>query len=276
LSWLVLPAQDDTLYYEEDSLQMPPVRFHLQTLSAAVMDGNVQFFEGYSHEILYSDASSGLPLYSDWVLYSNSQLLPKYFQAGVQAGFTDTLRALRLRLGLQYAHRVDSLAYTSDFFTNDTVLGRLGSERGGFVGISVAGIKQSKKLLGFLRLYGGAELELGLSPRGRISFAEYSYDLGDQQLLDYNRFSAFSKPRMSVFVNALLGFETVFAQRFGIIGELRSGLGSQIVVKEKAKGMARTAIQLGLQYYLWDYIKKPLPQRPHVIEEEPITPLPQF
>lgn len=281
LSGGVLPAQGDTLYgdtlyVEEDTFRMPPVRFHLQTFSASLMDGTVQFFEGFDQEILYADASSGLPLYTDWHLYSRGSQLPTYYQFGVQAGLTDTLRALRLRLGVQYAFREDSLAYTSDFYTNDTVLGRYGTERGGFGGVSIAGLKQTRKLLGFLRLYGGAELELGLSPRGRINFTEFSYDLSEEKVLEMNTFTAMSKPRMVVFVNAILGFETVFAKRFGLVGELRSGLGSQIVVKEKAKGIARTTYQLGLQYYLWDYTKKRMPQRPHVIEPEPATPMPQF
>lgn len=276
-----LPAQVDTVYADslyalEDSFQMPPVQFHLQTLSASYMDGNVQFFEGFDQEILYADASSGLPLYTDWHLYSRGSLLPTYYQFGLQAGLTDTLRALRLRLGIQYAYRKDSIDYSSDFYTNDTVLGRVGSEQGGFGGVSIAGLKQSRKLLGFLRLYGGAELELSLSPRGRIHFIEYSYDLSEQKVLEMNTFSAISKPRMVVFVNAILGFETVFAQRFGFVGELRSGLGSQIVLKQRAKGIARTTFQLGLQYYLWDYRKKSLPQRPHTVEEEPATPMPQF
>lgn len=281
LSAVALPAQVDTvysdsLYVEEDTFQMPPVRFHLQTFSATFMDGSVQFFEGFDHEILYADASSGLPLYTDWHLYSRGTQLPSYYQYGVQVGLTDTLRALRLRLGLQYAHREDSLRYTSDFYTNDTILGRYGTERGAFVGVSISGLKQSRKLLRFLRLYGGAELELGLSPRGRIAFTEYSYDFSEQRVLEQNDFTADSKPRLTVFANAILGFETIFAKRLGLVGELRSGLGSQIVVKQRARGIARTTFQVGVQYYLWDYHKKRLPQRPHVIEEQPATPMPQF
>lgn len=274
--WQWVVGQVDTLYVEEDTFRLPPIRFHLQTVSASWMDGNVQFFEGFSQEILYADASSGLPLYSDWHLYSNSSILPTYYQMGVQMGLTDSVRGLRLRLGIQYARRHDSLAYGSDFYTNDTVLGRLGAEYGGFGGISVAGLKQTRKLMGFLRLHGGAELEVGISPRSKIRVSEYAYDLSEQRLLEYNVFDARGKPRMNVFVNAILGLETIVAKRVGIVAEVRSGLGAQIVVRQRAYGMARTTYQLGLQYYLWDYNRKALPQPMHIMDEPPAMPLPEF
>ena len=264
----VLPAQGDTIYYyEEDTTpKLPPIHFALQTFGAYWTDGRVQFFEGYNHDILYANAISGLPLYSDWFLYSASSIVPSYFQVGVHTGLTDSTRGLRLRLGLQYAQRIDSMAYSGGYLTTDTALGRIATERGAFVGASVAIMKQSRTMLKFLRLHGGADLEVGLSPRSRISAIEYAYDIGDEVLLDYNVFPARGKPRMNVFLNAVVGFETVFGGRFGLTGEIRSGLGTQIVVKQKAFGIARTAYMVGVQYYLWNHNRRPLPPTPHVVE----------
>lgn len=268
-----LPAQGDTLWVDavEDTVpQLPPIRFHLQTIGAYYLDGRVQFFDGYNREILFANASSGLPLYSDWHLFSGESLLPDYFQAGFNFGFTDSIRGLRLRVGALYVNRRDTVAYSGGYLTTDTVLGRLGNEQGAFGGVSVAIMKQSRTLLKFLRLYGGADLEAGLSVKSEIRLSEFAYDMGEQRFLDYNVFSANGKPRMDVFLNAVVGLETVFAKRFGFMFEVRSGLGTQVVVKEKAFGMARTAFVGGLQYYLWDHQRKPLPPRNPEWEDAPL------
>jgi hypothetical protein len=266
----VLRAQPDTLFYiEEDTTPaLPPVRFHLQTLGAYWLDGRVQFFDGYNREILYADASTGLPLYSDWHLFSPNSLLPTYFQVGMQAGFTDSIRGLRLRMGVMYAHRTDTMSYSGGYLTTDTALGRLASESGGFGGVSITMMKQTRTLFKFLRLYGGAEFEAGLSPQSKIRSTEFAYDIGDEKLLAYNVFLARGRPRLNVFLNAVVGFETVFGKHYGFVAEVRSGLGSQLVVKEKAYGMARTAYMVGLQYYLWDHQRRPLPTRLHEVEPE--------
>ncbi len=269
----IFAQSDSVIVYSAPPL--PPVSFHLQTLALSWVDGNVQFFEGFDHEILYANAQSGLPIYPDWQAYSRGVIQPKYYQFGAHVAFADSVRGLKLRLGAYYSRRSDSMAYGSDFAITDTVFGRRASEKGAFGSISFAGIKQSRKLLSFIRFHGGAELELGLSPKSRISYAEYAYDLGENRVLEYNEFTAAGKPRFLAFCSAILGFETIFLHRVGFTAEVKSGLGAQIVVKEKSFGMARTSYHFGLNYYLFDYKRKPLPRPvPILIESEGGTPPP--
>jgi hypothetical protein len=278
---LMARAQPDSL--APDSMwvlldTLPPAKFRLQTLSASWMDGNVQFFEGYSQPILYADAQSGLPIYSDWIAYQRANsILPAYFQLSGSISLLDSVRGIKLRLSASYSHREDSMAYGSQFTINDTIYGRLASEKGSFGSVSVAGIKQSRKIFNCIRFHGGAEVEVGLSPVSRIEFAEYSSDLGAGLIVDYNEFRSVGKPRFMVMANAILGLETVFFKHFGFTVEVKSGLGAQLVVKEKAFGQARTAYHLGINYYLWDYNRKALPKM--VPTRQPIPgapPTPEF
>lgn len=268
-----LPVFGQTDSISVDTIpSLPPLSLHLHTLSLSWVDGNVQFFEGYDHEILYANAQSGLPIYPDWPAYSRGVVQPKYFQFGAQVAFVDSIRGIKFRLGGYYSRRSDSMAYGSDFAINDTVFGRRASEKGAFGSISFAGMKQSRKLLGIFRFHGGAELELGLSPQSRISYAEYSYDLGENKIIEYNEFSALGKPRFLVFGSAILGMETIFLHRLGFTAEVKSGLGAQIVVKEKSFGMARTSYHFGINYYLFDYKRKPLPRPVMILIEEETAP----
>ena len=271
-------AQTDTI--SSDTLQpLPPLSFHLQSIGLSWVDGNVQFFEGYDHEILYADAESGLPIYPDWPAYSRGVIQPQFYQFGANIAFVDSIRGLKLRFGAYYAHRSDSFAYGSDFAINDTIFGRIASEKGNFGSVSFAGMKQSRKLFGFLRFHGGAEIEVGLSPSSRISFTEYAYDLGEDRLIEYNTFNASGKPRFNLFCSAILGMETVFWNHIGFTAEVKSGLGAQLVVKERGFGMARTSYHLGLNYYLFNYNRKPLPPPIYIQideEETPPPPTPDF
>ncbi len=220
----------------------------------------MQFFQGYDARILYADAQSGLPIYPDWGLYSRSTVFPTFFQIGAHASFVDTVRGLKLRFSANYSRRADTMDYASDFIINDTVYGRTASEKGSFGSVAVAGLKQTRKLLGFVRFHGGAELELGLSPSSRIAFVEYSFDYGAEHVVDYNEFRAMGKPRFSAFATAILGVETVFFKHFGFSAEVKSGLGAQLVVMERAFGMGRTTYHLALNYYIFDYNRRPLPK----------------
>jgi hypothetical protein len=271
LASLSLFAQPDSIYVEEyweDTVPpLPPVAFHLQEIGLDWTDGSVQFFEGYDVGILYADAQSGLPIYSDWGLYSRGAILPTYYQFGIHAALVDTIRGLKLRISGMFAHREDSMNYSSDFHVNDTVYGRIASEKGSFGSASIAALKQTRKLLKFVRFYGGAELELGLSPTSKILFSEYAADIGEDRLVEYNEFRSKGKPRFLAMATAILGFETVFFKHFGFAFEVKSGLGYQLVVKEKAYGMGRTTYHVGLNYYLFDYSRKALP-RPSMVPRE--------
>jgi hypothetical protein len=272
LAGLGLCAQQDSAYAGmemEDSIPpLPPVSFHLHEFGLDWVDGSVQFFEGYDAQILYANSQSGLPIYPDWGLYSRTPILPRYYQMGVHAAVVDSVRGLKLRISGFYSHREDSMNYGSDFHVNDTVYGRIAAEKGGFGSVAVAAIKQSRKLFGFLRFYGGAELELGLSPRSKILFQEYAADTGDDRLVEYNEFQAIGKPRFNVFGTAILGLETVFFKRFGFLFEIKSGLGWQLVIEEKAFGMGRTTYHAGLNYYLFDFNRKALPRPIPVPKDE--------
>lgn len=275
---LALPAQTDSIAYEQEMVDsyppLPPVAFHFQEIGASWIDGSVQFFEGYDAQILYADAQAGLPIYPDWGLYSRNALLPKYYQLGLRAALVDTVRGVKLRLGAAYSYREDSVNYGSDFQVNDTVYGRLASEKGGFGSVSFAALKQSRKVLRCLRFYGGVKVEVGLSPTSKILFSEYAADIGEDRYVEYNQFRAKGKPRFNVSGTALLGFETVFFKHIGFLFEVESGLGWQLVVKERAFGMGRTTYHAGLSYYLFDYNRKALP-RPIPVprrDEEPDQP----
>ncbi len=239
---------------------LPPLKFHLHDFGVSHTDGSVQFFQGYDARILYADAQAGLPIYPDWGLYSRSTVFATFFQVGAHASVVDTVRGIKLRFSANYSRREDTMDYTSDFIVNDTIYGRFATEHGSFGSVAIAGLKQSRKILGFLRFHGGAELELGLSPTSRISFAEYSFDYGAERIVDYNEFRAVGKPRFVGYATAILGMETVFFKHFGFSAEVKSGLGAQLVVKEKAFGMGRTTYHLALNYYLFDYNRRALPR----------------
>jgi hypothetical protein len=255
---------------------LPPVAFHWHDIGLAWTDGSAQFFQGYDARILYADAQSGLPIYPDWGLYSRSTVFPTFFQVGGHASIVDTVRGLKLRFSANYSQRFDTMDYGSDFVINDTVYGRMASEKGSFGSIALAGLKQSRKLLGIFRFHGGAEVELGLSPSSRITFVEYSFDYGAEQIVEYNAFQASGKPRFTGYATAILGMEAVFFKHFGFTAEVKSGLGAQLVVKERVFGMGRTTYFLALNYYLFDYNRRPLPKpiRVPIIFPEDDTPPP--
>lgn len=221
------------------------------------MDGNIQFFEGYNYLILYSDAQFGLPLYADWQVYSGISLIPEFFQASANFSLVDTSRGLRLRFSANYSYRKDSLAMTSGFAVNDTIFGRNASEEGRFYGFTASGMKLTRKFLGFLRLYAGAEIQLGLSPRSTISLTEYSYDIGEGRVIEANTFAAPGKARFNLWGRALVGLEAVLGGHYGLTLEVKSGLGTQFVLGESSYGLAANAYHIGLSYYFWDFTGRP-------------------
>gem|GEM_PF-2140244 len=259
-------SQDDGVVTVEDSI--PPLEFHLQSFGTSFRDGSTQFFDGYNYQILLANSQSGLPLFFDWNNYQGEILLPNYQQFEVHAGLVDTTRGIKLRGGVTYFNRFDSMATTSFLARDDTILGRNAGERTTFYGITVGCMKMSRKLGNFVRLYGGAEIEMLFSRRSDISFVEYAYDFGDNEFLSRNNFEVVGKPKFNFFGSALLGFETIFFKHFGFFGEIKSGMGTQIVLREGRFGMAKTAYHLGLNYYLFDYKRKPFPLRSVLVEEE--------
>lgn len=238
------------------------------------MDGNFQFFEGYNYQILYSNSRFGLPLYPDWSVYSGIVTMPEFYRYSGHINIVDSSRGLKLRISGDYTYRKDSMATTSGFALNDTIFGRNASEEGVFGGITITGMKQTRKLAGFLRLYGGAEFEAAISPQSNIFFVEYAYDVGENRIVEQNIFNTAGKARMNLWARALLGIELVFFDRVGVNAEVKSGLGTQIVLQETSFGLAANAWYLGLNYYFWDFTRaKRLPAAP---AERPATPLPSF
>lgn len=235
-------------------------KFNLQSFGLSFRDGTTQFFEGYNYEILLSNARAGLPIFLDWPDYSGVVVLPEYHQFAGHAAWVDTIRGLKLRAGLTYLQRKDSMATTADFTRNDTIFGRNASEFARYYGVTFGGMKMSRKLLNCIRLYGGAEVEMVFSPRSDIYFLLFAYDIGDQRIVEANEFEVGGKARANVYASALLGLETVFFKRIGFFLEVKSGLGAQVVLREKTFGLAKNAYHLGLNYYLWDYKRKPLPK----------------
>lgn len=241
-------------------------KFNLQSFGASYRDGTSQFFDSYNYQILMSNAQQGLPIFLDWPSYSGVVVLPEYWQLEAHAAWVDTIRGLKLRAGLSYLQRLDSMATTGNFMRNDTVFGRNASEFARFYGITLGGVKMSRKLGNFMRLYGGAEFEALLAPRSDIYFLLFAYDIGEERIIEFNEFNVKGKPRLNLYGSALLGMEMVFWKHFGFFLEVKSGLGMQVVLRERTFGIAKNAYHLGLNYYLWDYKRKPLP-RP-ILEEE--------
>ena len=99
------------------------------------------------------------------------------------------------------------------------------------------------------------------SPSSDISFLEYAYDVGEEQFLSINEFELEGKPKFNLFASALLGLETVFFEHIGFLFEIKSGLGIQLLANESSFGLAKNAYHAGLNYYLFDYKRKPLPNR---------------
>ena len=235
-------------------------KFHLQSFGLSFRDGTTQFFESYNYEVLLANAREGLPIFLDWPDYSGVVLLPEYHQFAGHAAWVDTIRGLKLRAGLTYLQRKDSMATTADFTRNDTIFGRNASEFARYYGITVGGMKMSRKLFNTVRLYGGAEIEMVVAPRSDIYFLLFAYDIGEQSIVDFNEFRVEGKARANFYGSALLGLETVFFKHIGFFFEVKSGLGMQVVMREKTFGLAKNAYHIGLNYYLWDYKRKQLPK----------------
>ncbi len=264
-------AGDTIYYYEPDSLPPKGERFHLQSFGASYRNGSHQFFDGYNYEVLTANAREGLPVFLDWPDYSGAVVLPEYRQFGVNAAWVDTTRGFKIRVGLTYFERKDSLQTGSDFMRYDTIFGRNASEFGRFYGFTAAGVKQSRKILNFFRLYGGAEIEAMVSPRSDIYFLLYAYDIGEERFVDINEFNVEGKPRFNVYGSALVGLETVFWKHLGFFLEAKSGLGAQFVLRERTFGMAKNAYHIGMNWYLWDYRRKPM-ARKSMIVPPPVEP----
>ena len=263
------PGGDTIFVYEPDTLPPRGERFHLNSFGVNFRDGSHQFFDGYNYQILNANAREGLPVFLDWPDFSGAVILPTYWQVEGHAAWVDTSRGIKIRTGLTYMQRKDSMQTGSEFSRYDTIYGRNASEFGHFYGFTAAAMKQSRKFWGFLRLYGGAEVEAMVSPRSDIYFLLYAYDIGEERIVDLNEFEVEGKPRFNLYASALLGLETVFWKHFGFFLEVKSGLGGQFVLREQTFGMAKNAYHLGLNWYLWDYKRKPMQRREIIIPPPP-------
>ncbi len=212
-------------------------------------DGTMQYFEGYNHNILYSNARAGLPLYSDWNLYSQLTTFPSYFQMGGWAQIADTSKRLRMRFGLTYFNRSDTMLYTSALGTNEMIFGRGATEETNFIGFQFGLFKTTRRILKGVYLYGGADSELGILINSKIEFFEYSYDTQKGMVVEENHFPVKGRLRTSPIVSALIGLELRPYKWIGIIAEARSGVGGSWVINEGFFGISRTNLSLGLSLY---------------------------
>ncbi len=248
-------------------------KFRLQSFGISFRDGISQYFNGYNYVTLLANARAGLPLFFDWPQYSGEILVPDYTQYEGHIAWVDTVSGFKMRVGLTYFQRFDSMATNSMVMQFDTILGRNASEFTRFGGVTWAGKKQSRKIASFFRLYGGAELEILFSPISEINFLEYAYDVGEDKFLSINEFQVKGKPKFNIFGSALLGLETVFFEHMGLLFEVKSGLGIQLLTNENSFGLAKNAFHVGLNYYFFDY-KRKRPSRsilnPVQIEEAPL------
>lgn len=234
---------------QTDSLK----KWHLYGAGGGYMDGLSQYFEGYSHEVMLMNASSGLPLYSDWDNYSRLAFTPGFWQTGAWVKFANPNKKSQLRVNLTYTFRSDTLVYTSLFETGDTSFGRSAIENTRMVFAGVSFMQSTRMVAKFFRLYVGAEGDFGFGPRTKIDFAEYKFDIREGRLLEVNEFPSIGNPRFQIFASALLGVEFCFLRHFGLTAEVRSGFGGHFVVSEKPVGMSKTVWNLGANYYFKSY-----------------------
>lgn len=214
--------------------------------------GPTQFFEGYNRDLMYANASAGLPLLPQWEAFTDAAVASEHFQAGVRGYIVDTAETFRLRVSLSFARRDDSLFYQGSLSANDTVEVRAGKERSNFLVFGFSTIKATRKLGGFLRLYAGAELELGVSRRSRMNFWQYRYDISEGGIVDeINYFPAAGSPKFTALAFAQLGTEICLAKYFALNFELRSGIGAHLVMRTAPVGLSKTQLSMGLNVYPW-------------------------
>ena len=244
-----------------DSLQEQGPRWRLYSIGAAYMDGVMNYLNSYNSDVLIINSRLGLPIYSDWGQYESRALMPEYNQYNLHLSMVDTLRLMRLRFGLGYVNRLDSLFYDSMFAINDTVFRRSSSERSRYLNLSFSVLKSSRKIFKFLRFHAGLNLEVAASPSTDIYFWEASFDVGEERVIEFNQFDVVGKPRLNTNALAVVGMEMIFFHRLGINLEVRSGLGAQLIARESVLGLSKTVWQAGLNYYFWDH-PDPKPKPP--------------
>lgn len=249
----ILPAQEgDTVWFAEKEPKVP-THFVFYNIGMGYSDGNVQFFDGYNHEIMYTNAQAGLPLYNDWIVYSGYGMIPRYSSFALTAGMADTVKNLRLSFGVGSFFKEDSLFYTGGYAVQDTIYGRSGSETARYYSAHFGGYKTTRRLAKVFRLYTGAELEFAFSPTANIRFFEFQYDYGDDKIIQENRFDARGKARANIYGSAIVGLETIFWNRVGFYTEVRSGIGVHWVPKQGTFGLSRIAYQAGIRFYFLNY-----------------------
>jgi hypothetical protein len=246
-------SQPDSLLLS-DSLQENDtvIPWHLKLFSAGLQfsnTGTIQYFDGYSHEIMYLNSQTGLPLYNDWNGYSSFTIFPRFYSITGGCVFSDTTKNIRVRVAGTFIHKKDSMEYGSGFSINDTVFGRVGAEVSSLAGVVGTLSKQSRRFFKIFRAYAGVEGELDFGWRSKIRLYEFTYDYGDQEILELNQFNAFGRPHLALFGGACLGLESRFLKNAGIYAEVRSGIGLHWIPQEKPIGISRINICVGACYY---------------------------
>ena len=224
-----------------------PKRWLFYSAGAGYVDGTMQYFEGYNYNILYSNASSGLPIVTDWPQYSQLSTFPKWANGTASVQFADTLKKLRLRVSASYYARKDSMIYTSAS-GSDFVYGKIATERSTYGAIGIGLAKTTRKLFKCLYLYGGAEVQAGFSLSSKIDFLEYSFDVVQDTLGFMNEYHVKGRFRMVPVFSALLGMEIRPIPWIGLVLEAQSGIGVHYVINQSAFGISRTCLLAGLAF----------------------------
>lgn len=231
---------------------MPPrIPVHLKWVGVGVnfFTGNAQYFESYTHEVMYLNAQGGLPLYNDWEFWNDRYFTPVYAGASAGLDFVDTLHKFRLSLSGEFSLRHDTLQYTSGFSVNDTVFARFGTERTSFGGINVGFFKFTRLLLHVVRFHAGGDATAALTFSSRLHLDEFSYDFGQQRVFDLVEYDAKGRLRTQFFLGARAGVEFVLARHLSITGEVRTGVGMHWIPQEKPLGISRNNWILGTGWY---------------------------
>ena len=230
--------------------------WHFYSAGAGYVDGTMQFFEGYNYRILYANSRSGMPIRSDWDLYSQLSTFPKWYQGNVWVQFADTIKKLRIRVNASLFSRKDSMIYTSALGMNDIVYGRIAVEKGYYGAIGLGLAKTTKKLLKSLFLYGGAEVQAGFSLGSNVNFVEYGVDVVTGNLAFMDEYQAKGRFRIVPIFSALLGMEFRPISWLGLVLEAQSGIGVHYVINQSAFGVSRTCLLGGLAFYPQSLRKK--------------------
>lgn len=228
-------------------------KWKLTSVGANWTDGFLQYVNGFNNELLFSNARAGLPVHTDWNLYGQSVSPVNYFQFGTQMNLWNSKKKVRIRPHIAYSRRGDTLFYTSIFSRDDTILGRTAHETTTFITLGSTFLKSSKLIWKTLRFYGGADVELAFAPTSKVDYWEYQFDLGDETFVELAEWHVKGKPRINLYLSAVIGFEVHFLKYVGLFAEVKSGMGGHFILVERPGFLSKTVYSAGFNVYWSGY-----------------------